>query len=712
MTVQETNASLPMLVRAEGTIGPRTLNAEARTVEVTWTVAGSVVRRQSIWEDAFDEELVVSEDAIDMARLSSGKAPLLATHQAGNLDAVVGVVEEAWLIGPKGRQEGRARVRFSKRAEVEPLVADIADGILRNVSVGYSVQEWTKTERKGDVPLMRATRWNPMEISLVPIGADPGARVRGEHGMYPCRVLVHEESTMKGQPADQAAEQAAIVDDVRAADPKPVQPAETPVQPPQPVPPPEPPAPPVRSLVTDTASAVADEVRAAVQAERERMSAIRAAARSVDLPEADADKLIADGVEIGEAKGRILDMLAGRQRGTDVRNQHISITRDEGETLGQALTQGLLARSHPGRKGCEVTDLVRERGTHQMSLTDVAREILEFHGIRTRGVPVRELVGQAFGLTHTRFNSGMHHTSDFANVLTGVLYTTLRDEYALAEPTYTAWASRATLQDYRPTNRVQLFGASRLKKVNEHGEYQRGTLTDGKESYQLVKYGEIIGITREIIINDYLGVFNRIPRALALAARSLESDIVYSILLANAAMADGTALFHANHANLGTTGVISATTIGEIMTLMATQVDPNSGSPFNFLPSYLLVPPAIRPAADTFVSGTFMPVTVATAVPAYMRNLTVVTEARLQTGITLSTEPDVDTTYAGSATTYFAVANPGQVDTVEYAYLEGSEGLYTEQRQGFDMDGVETKVRLDFGAKALDWRGMAKNVGA
>jgi hypothetical protein len=158
--------------------------------------------------------------------------------------------------------------------------------------------------------------------------------------------------------------------------------------------------------------------------------------------------------------------------------------------------------------------------------------------------------------------------------------------------------------------------------------------------------------------------------------------------------------------------MISATTIGEIMTLMSTQRDPNSGSPFNFLPQFLLVPPAIRPAADSFVSGMFVPITAATVVPAYMRNLTVVTEARLQTGITISTEADVDTTYTGSATTYYAIANPGQVDTVEYSYLEGEEGLYTEQQQGFDMDGVETKVRLDFGAKALDYRGLAKNVGA
>ena len=53
-----------------------------------------------------------------------------------------------------------------------------------------------------------------------------------------------------------------------------------------------------------------------------------------------------------------------------------------------------------------------------------------------------------------------------------------------------------------------------------------------------------------------------------------------------------------------------------------------------------------------------------------------------------------------------------QIDTIEYAYLEGQQGAYIETRNGFDVDGVEIKCRLDFGAKAIDWRGLYKNPGA
>ena len=51
------------------------------------------------------------------------------------------------------------------------------------------------------------------------------------------------------------------------------------------------------------------------------------------------------------------------------------------------------------------------------------------------------------------------------------------------------------------------------------------------------------------------------------------------------------------------------------------------------------------------------------------------------------------------------------IDTIEYAFLEGQEGVFIETRMGFDVDGVEIKARLDFGAKAIDWRGLYKNPG-
>jgi hypothetical protein len=69
-------------------------------------------------------------------------------------------------------------------------------------------------------------------------------------------------------------------------------------------------------------------------------------------------------------------------------------------------------------------------------------------------------------------------------------------------------------------------------------------------------------------------------------------------------------------------------------------------------------------------------------------------------------------TCAGSATAWYLAASPAQIDIVELAYLEDQQGVYTETRVGFEVDGVEVKARLDVGAKTIDYRGLYRNTGA
>lgn len=719
--------TMPMLMRAEAAFTPATYDPESRTVELVWTT-GARVRRSDWLDGDYDEELAVTEDAVDLSRLASGNAPLLAAHEAGSLNAIIGVVESAWILGPNGRKEGRAKVRFSKRAEVEPILEDVRDGIIRNVSVGYSVEQWEKRQSKDDrVPVMRAVRWTPMELSLVPIPADGKSQVRMDQGkVFETEIVtVHEVSDMTKRAASgQAAEAAETkVDPTDVAPQSHEEPA-----PPAPKGSPEPESPkldPKTGPVIDAEKEEAEEeektekkrsadpaeiARAAIREERERCAGIHLTVRKLGLDPAHGEKLIAEGVALDVARARLVDINHDQRKGTAVSS--VSIVRDEGMTHARAMSDAILFRV--GRLK-EPTEAVRENGYTYMRLLDMARNVLDVNGVRTRGLPPMEIARLALAPGHMRMTGGvpihtriggLHSTSDFSNILSATIGTSLRDAYNEAPATFRAWARKATAPDYRAINRVQISEASRLGRVNEHGEYKRGTLTESKESYQIAKYGEIIGVTRETIVNDYMDVFGRIPQLLASAAASLESDIVYSILLANAAMADGTALFHSNHGNVGSAATIGITSIGEGMSLMAVQARSN-GSPMNLMPSFLLVPPAIRPAAEQMINGTVTPEQISNAVPAYMRGLQVVTEARLATGVTVD-----GTTYSGDTNGWFLLASPSLIDTVEYSYLEGEEGVYTETREGFDIDGVEVKVRLDFGAKALDFRGMVRNQGA
>lgn len=158
----------------------------ANTIEVVWTT-GATVRRYS-WEAGgyVDEQLVVSPNAVRLDRLNAG-APFLNTHDAWELSAVIGAVVPGSARIAKG--QGLATIKLSRAAEHASIVQNIRDDIIRNISTGYRYHVIEKTEREeGTVPLWRVTDWEPLEISAVPIGADPGAQVRAadKAERFPC----------------------------------------------------------------------------------------------------------------------------------------------------------------------------------------------------------------------------------------------------------------------------------------------------------------------------------------------------------------------------------------------------------------------------------------------------------------------------------------------------------------------------------------------
>jgi HK97 family phage prohead protease len=125
----------------------------------------------------FGNEILSHEGkAADLSRLNDG-APLLFNH---NPDKVIGVVERAYIDGQKRR--GYARVRFSRNPFAQEVLSDVKDGVLRNVSFGYSID---KMEERGSGDFV-ATAWSPYEISVVSVPADPGVGIGRSLDGRPC----------------------------------------------------------------------------------------------------------------------------------------------------------------------------------------------------------------------------------------------------------------------------------------------------------------------------------------------------------------------------------------------------------------------------------------------------------------------------------------------------------------------------------------------
>ena len=112
------------------------------------------------------EILDFTEESVDQSRLEAS-APLLFNHDSND---VLGVVEKSWVE----KKRGYVTVRLGKHARGQEVLDLINDGILRNVSVGYSITKTEKEERKDDddKEYYRVRGFQPAEISIVTVPAD------------------------------------------------------------------------------------------------------------------------------------------------------------------------------------------------------------------------------------------------------------------------------------------------------------------------------------------------------------------------------------------------------------------------------------------------------------------------------------------------------------------------------------------------------------
>jgi hypothetical protein len=120
--------------------------------------------------------------------------------------------------------------------------------------------------------------------------------------------------------------------------------------------------------------------------------------------------------------------------------------------------------------------------------------------------------------------------------------------YELAPKTFQAFCRQSTVPDFRPVSRVALSDISRCSRSPRVRNITYATVGDSAETYTVGKWGQIISLTWETIINDDLAAFDRLPMAMGQEAAQVESDVVYAILISNPNMADGVALFHATTA--------------------------------------------------------------------------------------------------------------------------------------------------------------------
>ena len=324
------------------------------------------------------------------------------------------------------------------------------------------------------------------------------------------------------------------------------------------------------------------------------------------------------------------------------------------------------------------------------SLQELARECL----VQANITPTRntaEMVGRALMST------------DLPNILGDVAHRVLIEEFKTAEESWRIFCKIDRLEDFKEATMAHASEADDLDEVKERAPYNYGDFSDEGDTVKLITFGKLFAVTRQAIINDDLSALKSLPGKYGRAAARKIGDIVFSILTGNPTMGDGVSLFDdSDHGNVGASGVIGVSTVSEAVKLMGLQKDVSGNVPLNLNTRFFIAPKTVEGVAEVFYrSERFSdPVVVATdsslastRINPYSGNyLTRVYDARLD---------------ASDTAAYYFLAR----DAIVVFFLNGMEEPYLEQKDGWIVDGVEFKVRLDAAAKPTDWRRFVKNAG-
>jgi Caudovirus prohead serine protease/Mu-like prophage major head subunit gpT len=609
---------MPDLLVRRAALSPQTANAEARTVEVIWS-SGAPVRRRDM-AGSYIERLSLDSAAVDLSRLIG--ASVLDAHRQSAVRDVLGTVRAAHVDG----RQGAATLQFSARPEVEPIWQDVRAGILRHVSVGYTVERWRDdTDPTTGERTRTATAWTPIEISLVPTPADPGATVR-----------------TGGNMPDAITNTDGAADPPSAGNTEPVQ------------------------------------NRAQVNAE------IRSIARIAGLGQEFVDGLIDRGASADEARRAAFDEIARRGGGalrTEQTRVEVIESHDDPQLRAQHMGEALYARINPQHQLSEPA-----RRYAYATCAEMARELLVLRGQPVTGLSPAAIITRA-----------LHTTSDFGLIVGDTIGRTLRAAYQSAPVGIRRLGRQTTARDFRTVNKIMLGEAPMLERLNEHGEIKAGTMAEAKEAYKVETFARKIGVTRQVLVNDDLGAFADLSRRMGQAAAETEAKTLVDLLEANngngPVMEDGDTLFHADHGNKAASGGAVADATLSVARLALRSQTGLSGQRISATPKYLLVPPAQETTAEKWLAT--IAAAKASDVNPFAGSLSLVVEPRLT-----------------SATRWYVTADAAEIDGLEYAYLAGGEGPQVESKSGWDVDGVEVRVILDFGAGFIDWRGWYANAGA
>lgn len=723
--------SAPVLRREDGT--PASLNEEERSVEFVASTEARVLMYD--WSEGRVEEVLLAA-----GRQSDDQTVLLDNHNRYETPGVIGSFRNLRTEG----EQTIGRAVFSSVAPAPAIFTKVKEGHLTDVSVGYRVLEYTlvkpgqsaviagRTWKAGALPLKVVTQWRLLEVSVTPIGADSNAKARsktqhngGRHmdklkQWLQARGLAQnatddEARALLGQIVAEATENGdtALLDEIRGlmetddgeGDGEHGNPGGG-SNPPtgggngrrsQPNPPAGGGTPGPGVLPTP------EQIRQqAIADERARVSAIRAMGEEFGLGD-EAQHCIDQNMDEGQAERHMLRVAVRGQSGVARIGGRVQVAVDAHDKLRAAGAAAFLLRSGAteiseaqfvllrpanGIRREEVMAGAREMAYY--SDMEMARYICEQNGIATRGVTPSDIATRALA------------TGDFAHIIESGLRLSIAEGWEaemLNETWQNVFDAREDARDFEEHKELRTGEVGDLLEIAEGGGYSYTDFGETAETYRVYKYGRKYAVTFELVLANRLGVSILNAAKLGEAAERKTGDVAWAPFLANPAMSDGVAIFHADHANLAAGAAVGAVGVSPLDTAVAAMgnhLDIGGARRLNIMPVYYIGARTVMGASEQFFKTARLDSESAALNKAniysgdYFKR---VYEARLN----------------DDPTSWYLAARKGK--TVRVHFLQGHRQPVVTRIEDPGHDSVALQIRHVVGSHMTDYRGVYKNPG-
>lgn len=689
-----------------------TWNEEARTVEAVIATDDAVMVYD--WRS---EQMVQEVLRMDLMTMPEGsQIVLLDSHARWSLDTVLGSIrdiraEGSDLVGTLHFVEGDA--------DVDKIVRKVAQGHIRDISIGYRVKTHEQV-RRGETLTVRgveykaethrimvATDWEPHEGSLTAVGADSKSKLREA----PEETMSHRsdepiEPEESPEPASADSTNQTADTGTRNNEMPPSTPA-------------------VESAPNE------DQIRtAAVAEERSRVKSLREIG-GTDVRSETVEKAIEDGLSPEAFSTIALEDLRNQRAatppvGADVPNIQIDSDKRRARDVNErscaiALAMRLGAKDaarHIAR--VDYDDVTGETIFEPSEYRALEEDRKEIERDMERAFQVRKMhtcdLSQEFlrmADVQSPFERRAMVTRAMATPQASAIYTQATGA-ALLEfmgnimDSTQGWVAEREANSFKSQELVKLEGG-KLARRRRGRKAQTAEFSDKVETYRVNEFARTLMIDRQDLVDDEIGAWATAVDEFSRAIAALRPDLVYSVLMQNGMLSDKKELFHADHKN-DLAGALGQSPLQALLTAVGNQKNAG-GVNLNLEARHLIVSSEnqfkasqLSNSAETRGNGQED----GTSNPLQTKNLQVHYDARLATGFE---DPLTGETIAPASNMFFGAADRGAYGLV-FGTLSGTNGLpfiSTNTVNSGGRYGIEMDVAHVGGCGASDHRGIARS---